>query len=120
MAKAILVVDDNPAIRKLLCRMFEDEQHYALCGEASTGEEAIRMAAELKPDLIVLDFSMPGMNGIETARQIKRLLPKVPIILFTQFSDFMPAFLRSEVDRVVAKNDVDSLMRHIRELASAW
>jgi CheY-like chemotaxis protein len=84
VAKIILIADDNKTIRKMLCRMFECEEHYDLCAEAENGKQAIELALQHRPDLIILDMSMPVMNGLQAARELKRLMPKVPIILFTQ------------------------------------
>src|ERR1700723_492576 len=87
MAKRILVADDSAMIRKCLCRIFEIVADYDICAEAVNGEEAIALAIEHKPDLIVLDFQMPVMNGIEAAYELKRIMPNVPIILFTLHAD---------------------------------
>lgn len=118
VAKKILVADDSPVIRKALRGMFEVEADYDLCAEAENGEEAIGLAIKHRPDLIILDFAMPVMNGIEAAREIKKTLPGVPIILFTQHSDtaMRTAISDSSVDRVVSKNDGRSLLVHIRSL----
>src|ERR1700684_4470185 len=89
MPKRILVADDSAMIRKCLCRIFEIVADYDICAEAVNGEEAIALAIQHKPDLIVLDFQMPVMNGIEAAYELKRLMPNVPIILFTLHADAM-------------------------------
>ena len=79
MAKTILIVDDNAHIRLALCEQFKRESDFEVCGEAENGKEAIAKALELHPDLIVLDLSMPVMNGLDTARELKRLMPTVPL-----------------------------------------
>ena len=76
-----MLVDDNPAIRQALHKVFELQSDWAVCGEAATGREGIEQAKLLKPDLIVLDVSMPGMNGLEAARVLHGIMPKVPLIL---------------------------------------
>ena len=78
MAKTVLIVDDNAYIRQALCELFEGEADFEPCGEAENGKEAIAKALELHPDLIVLDLSMPVMNGLDAARELKRLMPTVP------------------------------------------
>ena len=78
MAKTILIVDDNAYIRLALCGLFKRESDFEVCGEAENGKEAIAEALELRPDLIVLDLSMPVMNGLDAARELKRLMPTVP------------------------------------------
>jgi two-component system chemotaxis response regulator CheY len=102
--KRVLVTDDHPSIRFLLRCLVETEQ-FTVCGEAANGPEAIEKAKELGPDLILLDFSMPGMNGGETAKILKKLLPQVQIILFTLDEESVNEALAAAmgVDRVVAK-----------------
>src|SRR5438309_2042607 len=86
MAKTVLVVDDNALIRQALCEMFKREADFEVCGEAENGREAIEKAQQLHPDLIVMDLSMPVMNGIEAASILKSLMPTVPLIIFSEYS----------------------------------
>ena len=122
MAKTILVADDNPTIRKILCRMFELEENYDICAEAENGQRAIELALQHRPDLIILDLSMPVMNGLEAAHELKKLMPKVPIILFTQHADLSNRIgqIHMDVDRIVSKTEASSLLGHVRALAPAW
>jgi CheY-like chemotaxis protein len=99
MAKRVLVADDNPLIRKMLCQLFEREDDYDICAEAENGEQAIELALKLRPDLVILDFAMPVLNGLEAARQLKKIMPNVPIILFTQHAKTGFA-LHDYIDRV--------------------
>ena len=118
MAKTILIADDNLKIRQLLCQAFKTEEGYDVCAEASNGEEAIALALQHRPDLIILDMSMPVMDGMAAAQELKKLMPEVPIILFTQYGDF-GKYLRGSslsVDRVVSKSDINELMGHVRAL----
>jgi chemotaxis response regulator CheB len=85
--KSVLIVDDNASIRQVLCELFEREVDSEVCGEAENGKEAIEKAQELRPDLIVLDLSMPVMNGFDAARVLKRLMPAVPLIMYSAFGD---------------------------------
>jgi YesN/AraC family two-component response regulator len=87
MAKTILIVDDNAHIRRGLCEVFKREADLEVCGEAENGKEVIAKALELHPDLIVLDLSMPIMNGLDAARKLKRLMPTVPLIMYSAFGD---------------------------------
>jgi CheY-like chemotaxis protein len=118
MAKTILVADDNPLIRKMLCELFEIEENYDLCAEAVNGAEAIDLAVKHKPDLIILDLSMPVMDGIEAARELKKIMPHVPIILFTLYGDDVARSLgpRSPIDLIVSKDDAKNLVNHVRSL----
>ena len=87
MAKTVLIVDDNPMVRRSLCDLFTQQADFQICGEAEDGLQAIEKAQQRKPDLIVLDLAMPGMNGLDAARVINGMLPEVLMILFTLHSD---------------------------------
>lgn len=82
MAKCVLLVDDSWLVRKTLRHIFEGAG-FEVCGEVSDGDQAVKQAPMLKPDLIVLDLSMPRLNGLQAAPLLRRALPHVPIILFT-------------------------------------
>jgi len=117
--KIILVADDNPAIRKALCEMFEVEENYDLCAEAVNGQEAIELAKKHRPDLIILDLSMPKMNGYDAAREIKRIMPDVRIILFTLYADTAREELmgvNSPIDLIVSKSDLANILKHVGSL----
>jgi DNA-binding NarL/FixJ family response regulator len=100
----VLIADDSPAIRHAVRRLFE-EAGWEVCGEAENGQEALAMAQALKPHIIVLDLSMPIMDGLTAARILKREMPDVHLILFTLYSDFVrPEEARSAgISAVVAK-----------------
>jgi DNA-binding NarL/FixJ family response regulator len=87
MVKTILIVDDNAFVRQALRNMFERESDLAVCGEAENGRDAIQQARQLHPNLIVLDLSMPVMNGLDAARVLKKLMPAVPLIMYSAFGD---------------------------------
>jgi DNA-binding NarL/FixJ family response regulator len=87
MPKNILIVDDSPEIRKLVRLYFHRETHFQICGEAVDGLDAIEKASELHPDLIILDESMPRMDGLPAARILHSTNRDVPIILFTLHAD---------------------------------
>lgn len=117
MAKSVLIADDNPVIRKMLCQMFECEQDYDLCAEACNGEEAISLALKHKPDVIVLDVSMPVMDGLTAARKLKEMMPELPIILLTQHAGSRALMLaKPEVDVILAKSDGATLLDRIRSV----
>jgi YesN/AraC family two-component response regulator len=121
MAKIILVADDNPRIRKTLCQMFTAETGYEVCAEAANGKEAIALALQHRPDLVIMDLSMPVMNGLEASLELKRLMPSVPIILFSQHSNLGTGMLGSGMpfDRIVSKDDGKTLIGHVRSLVPA-
>jgi two-component system chemotaxis response regulator CheY len=86
VGKAVLVVDDSAVIRKLLAAAFLSHG-FKTCAEAENGKEAIEVAKQIKPDLITLDLSMPVMNGLTAASELRRVFPSTPIILFTLYGD---------------------------------
>ena len=102
----LLVVDDNPSIRYLVRSLLEN-QGYEVCGEAEDGLQAIDLAKELKPDLILLDVCMPKLGGPQAASILKRALPKTRIILFTLFDDTISKSVASAigVDLVLSKTE---------------
>jgi CheY-like chemotaxis protein len=119
--KRILVADDNPHLRKALCRLFQDHAYLEICAEAVNGREAVERAVQLKPDLIILDLSMPVMNGLEAARILHQLMPQVPKILFTLHAQaLMTADVKSAgIRKVVSKSDMADLVGHSEDLVKA-
>jgi len=81
--KRVLIVDDNLAVRSMVRQVFAAEPDFEVLGEAENGLEAIQKAEALKPDLVILDLSMPIMTGLDAAPQLLERLPAVCIILFT-------------------------------------
>ena len=80
-------MDDSAPVRKAVRPLFDTHPHFEVCGEAEHGREAIEKASLLQPDLIILDLSMPVMNGLEAAPLLMKSLPQVCIILFTSHED---------------------------------
>ena len=107
-SKSVLIVDDNASIRQVLCELFKREVDSEVCGEAENGKEAIEKAQELRPDLIVLDLSMPVMNGSDAARVLKRLMPAVPLIMYSAFGDK----LAEDQARLIGISEVLSKTEH--------
>ncbi len=107
MLKSVLIADDHEFIRQTLCHLFTSQEDFDVCGEAENGLEAIEMAQVLHPDLILLDLSMPVMNGVEAACELKRLMPMVPIIVFSDYGDvFSEREARSTgISAVVSKTE---------------
>src|ERR1700730_4427508 len=114
MPTNILVVDDNPAIRHSLRSRIEDETDWKICGEAENGKVAVDMVQRFCPDVIILDLSMPVMNGLEAAREISEIAPQVHILLFTLHSS--PQLLEDArdagVDDVLSKSEPGGRVVH--------
>ena len=107
MSKHILLVDDSDVCRRVTRLFVETQLDLDVCGEAVDGLEGIEKAKALKPDLIILDLAMPRMNGVEAAFQLRTMMPKVPIVLFTIYDDAVArtAALYMGVNAVVSKPD---------------
>jgi DNA-binding NarL/FixJ family response regulator len=86
MPKTVLIVDDNEAIRKAMREAFARSDGFDICGEAVDGRDAVQKARRLKPDLIVMDLSMPVMNGLQAGRILTRQVPSAALLLFTMFA----------------------------------
>lgn len=79
----ILIADDNEFVRRGISGLLAQEEDWEVCGEARDSADAIQKAGDLRPDLILLDVSMPGTNGLETARAIKEQLPQTKILIIS-------------------------------------
>jgi two-component system chemotaxis response regulator CheY len=112
--KSVLIVDDSAFIRHALCELFEHEADFEVCGEAENGRVAIKKAQELRPDLIVLDLSMPVMNGFDAARVLKQLMPAVPLIMYSAFGDKFAEHQAQliGISEVVSKSEHASVLIH--------
>jgi DNA-binding NarL/FixJ family response regulator len=121
MTLRIVVADDHAVVREGLRALLSAVDSYDLVGTAETGHEAVRAAVTLKPDVIVMDIQMPGMNGIDATREIVRVAPDVAVIILTMFSDDESVFaaMRAGALGYVLKGaSPDNMIRAIAAAAS--
>lgn len=117
----LLVADDHTLFREGVASLLERAADVELVGEAATGEEAVRVASELLPDVVLMDLQMPGVGGIEAARAIVRANPHIGVIVLTMFEDDDSVFaaLKAGARGYVLKDaDRGALLRAIRAVAS--
>jgi NarL family two-component system response regulator LiaR len=87
MKTRILIADDHAMLREGMRNLLEQEKDFELVGEATNGEEAVKIAKELKPDIVIMDIVMPKLNGVEATKQIKQISPSTAILILTAYSD---------------------------------
>jgi DNA-binding NarL/FixJ family response regulator len=102
----ILIVDDNERIRRGVLEILASKKNWNVCGEARDGMEAIRKARELLPDLILLDISMPGLNGLEAARLLRQETAHTKILLMSQYDpiSLLPGAIQAGANGCVDKS----------------
>jgi CheY-like chemotaxis protein len=116
--KAVVIVDDNAAVRRTVGHALL-ENGFRFYGEAENGAEGIEVVKQLKPDLAILDLSMPVMNGLQAALILRKMFPQMPIILFSLYGDgaVKAEAARAGIDAVVSKTaDMPVLIDKAHEL----
>ena len=115
--KTVLIVDDNFTVRGALRAFIERTMGMQVCGSGQNGIEAVQKAKEQKPDFILLDLSMPGMNGLDAAAAIRKVAPQARIVVFTLYCDSLGELLAKAagVDLVLSKADGPAGLLHALE-----
>jgi len=105
----VLIVDDHAFIRRGVQTILHSYPEWEFCGEAENGKEAIRLADELKPEVIIMDVSMPGLNGIEATRAIRKTQPDVKIVLLTlhESAELLRSAFRAGARGYLLKTDAE-------------
>jgi DNA-binding NarL/FixJ family response regulator len=116
----VLIVDDSSHIRLAVRSRIEEITDWEVCGEAENGRVAVEMIKVLSPDLVILDCSMPVMNGFAAAQEIKTIAPRAQMVLFTfhRFALLTECAQRVGISAVVPKDDAESLERLISTLSA--
>jgi DNA-binding NarL/FixJ family response regulator len=120
MSHSVLIVDDSAVIRRMLRSWLETHKEWHVCDEAENGQVAVEKARKLQPDVVILDYQMPVMNGIEAAQQIRTLAPKTAMLLFTMHKSqslVQDAYAAGIRDVVIKSEGVaDQLVTRLRDV----
>ena len=106
----VLIVDDHAVIRRGVQGILNAYPEWELCGEADNGEEGVRLAGELSPEVVIMDVSMPGLNGLQATRIIHDVLPKTKVLLLTLHSsgEFVRSAFHAGARGYVLKSDAEN------------
>src|SRR5574338_843136 len=121
MSISILLADDHHIVRKGLRALLEVEPDFEVVGEASTGLEALDLAAQTQADILVLDLMMPGMNGLEVTRQVRQRMDKPQIIILSMHANeayVLEALRKGASGYVLKDSSTEELVHSIRRVAS--
>ena len=118
MTAQILVVDDNEVVRGRISETLKAHEGWEVCAQVENGEQAVAKAKELNPDLIILDLAMPVMDGLKATREITRILPSVPIVIYTMhYAEWLELEAKKAGARgLVSKSDVTKLINVVEDL----
>jgi DNA-binding NarL/FixJ family response regulator len=120
-AFSILIVDDHEVVRNGIRSYLETNKMFEVVGEAESGETAVKLVSELIPDIVLLDLIMPGMDGVETTRQIKKISPRTQVVVLTSYHEdihIFPALKAGAISYILKdmkmEKLVDALQRAVR------
>ncbi len=115
----ILLADDHNIVRQGLRALLQSEPHFRLVGEASDGIEAVRLAERLKPDVLITDLMMPGLNGLEVTRQVTKLLPQTRVIILSMYTNdayVLEALKNGALGYVLKDSQAADLIQAVKEV----
>jgi DNA-binding NarL/FixJ family response regulator len=116
--KRVLLVDDHPVLRKGLARLIDSKEEFAVCGEASTADDAMALIRELEPDLVIADIGLPGTSGIELTKTIRAEFHQLPVLILSMHEEALYATraLRAGATGYIVKQDaIDNIAVALRE-----
>jgi DNA-binding NarL/FixJ family response regulator len=117
LPKRILIADDHESVLRRIRAMLDLPPTWEVCGEAVNGRDAVAKSVQLRPDLVVLDFAMPQLDGLKTASEIHQVLPEVPIVMFTMYAEQVKQEMQKYgISRLVDKADSGALVISVQEL----
>jgi NarL family two-component system response regulator LiaR len=114
---SILVVDDHTIVRQGLMALFTIQPDFLVVGEADNGERAVSMAAELVPDVVLMDLVMPGINGVEAIREVKQVSPRSQVIVLTSYHEdeyIFPALRAGAISYILKDIEPDQLVETVK------
>jgi NarL family two-component system response regulator LiaR len=114
---SILIVDDHEVVRKGIRSYLDTLPEYRVVGEASTGEEAIKIVEEFIPEVVLMDLIMPGMDGVETTRRIKKISPRTQVVVLTSFhedSHIFPALKAGATSYILKDMKMEKLVESLK------
>ncbi|MBO0798794.1 MAG: response regulator transcription factor [Blastocatellia bacterium] len=118
---SIMLADDHPIVRQGLKALLESEQNFHLVGEVGDGLEAVRLAIRLKPDVLITDVMMPGLNGLEVTRQVTKSLPQTKVVILSMYTDdsyVLEALKNGAAGYVLKDSQAADLVQAVREVAA--
>src|SRR5574341_2293498 len=119
---SIMIVDDHEVVRKGIRAYLESTNEFAVVAETSSGEEALRLVAVLVPDVVLMDLIMPGMDGIKTTREIKKISPRTQVVVLTSFHEdihIFPALKAGAISYVLKDIKMEDLADALQRAARA-
>ena len=121
VAVRVLIADDNPWIRKALRTLIEHHSDWEVCAEAEDGQQAVDQARECHPDLIIMDFRLPSMNGLDAGRAILSSAPNTPMLLITFYGsdELAEAAAKAGFRGVLSKSELMNLDHAIQSAIAA-